>query len=230
MRNPKSNLKSSFKETRPVGSNTGKTIDLKTLASAGTSPTAAAATPAAVGNTPIDNPNLAYLLLTKKIDISGLTIGDSYSSISDSILTVTFSVPLEKQGPVPTGWATWSSPPFSEDPNPDVLVSPTNTLEMVLSRPVRIFGFELEPEPFGEFTYTANFFRGNLLVESITRTVNGSAGARLFARTGEPIDRVLITGGPTFAIAQVRYALPLSLLLIGLIVLAIILLLLWLLL
>jgi len=173
--------------------------------------------------TPIDNPDQAYQANTTKIDISGLTFGDLYSSISDDQLTVTFSVPLVKAGPVPTGWATWSSPPFSEDANPDVLYSETNTLEMVLSRPVRIFGFELEPAPFGAFMFTADFFRGNQLVESITRTVDGNNGARLFARTGSLVDRVLVTGPSDFAIAQVRYQLPINALLIALIVILIIL-------
>lgn len=162
---------------------------------------------AATANTPIMNPDAEYLANTTKIDISGLPKGSLQSSITDGVLTVTFSNPLEKQGPVPDGWATWSSPPFSEDPNPDVLIS-GSTLTMTLSRPVQIFGFELEPSPFGVFEYTAEFYRNGTLVESITREVDGSAGARLFARTGEEIDEVVVTGPFEFAIAQVRYALP----------------------
>lgn len=161
---------------------------------------------ATTANTPIMNPDADYLANTTKIDISGLPQGSLQSSITDGMLTVTFSTPLEKQGPVPDGWATWSSPPFSEDPNPDVLIS-GSTLTMTLSSPVQIFGFELEPSPFGVFEYTAEFYRNGTLVESITREVDGNAGARLFARTGEAIDEVVITGPFDFAIAQVRYAL-----------------------
>lgn len=77
---------------------------------------------------------------------------------------------------------------------------------MTLSQPVQIFGFELEPFFFGISEFTAEFYRGNTLVETITREVDGNAGARLFARTGEGIDRIVITGPEAFAIAQVRYA------------------------
>ncbi|NLL08803.1 MAG: hypothetical protein GX266_07335, partial [Firmicutes bacterium] len=47
----------------------------------------------------------------------------------------------------------------------------------------------------------------NTLVETITRVVDGDAGARLFARENGAIDRVLITAESDFAIAQVRYQL-----------------------
>ena len=160
----------------------------------------------ATNNSPIINPDAAYLANTTKIDISGLTFGNQYNSITDGVLTVTFSSPIEKRGPVPDGWLTWSSPPFSEDSNPDVLYPVGQTaLTMNLSRPVTTFGFELEPSPFAEYTFTADFYYENTLVESITRQVSGNAGARLFARTGEPIDRVEVTGPVEFAIAQIRY-------------------------
>ena len=42
-------------------------------------------------------------------------------------------------------------------------------------------------------------------MESITRVVDGDAGARLFAREDSAINRVVITGGSDFAIAQIRY-------------------------
>lgn len=161
-----------------------------------------------VAATPIDNPDAAYLAATTKIDIAGLPDSSDQTSITDGTLTVTFSEPLNKRGPVPDGWLTWSSPPFSEDPNPYVLVASTGSLEMTLSRPVSIFGFELEPGPFAPIEFTADFYRGNDLVESITRVVDGNAGARLFAREDGVIDRVVITGGSDFAIAQVRYQLP----------------------
>ncbi|NMB00558.1 MAG: hypothetical protein GX971_03420 [Firmicutes bacterium] len=154
---------------------------------------------------PIFDPDAAYLAATSKIDISGLPFASLNDSISDGDLTVAFSIPLEKLGPVPDGWATWSSPPFSEDPNPDVLYASSDTLTLELSRPVTILGFELEPSPFQLLSYTADFYLGNTLVESITRDVDGAAGARLFAREDGPIDRVVITGSAPFAIAQVRY-------------------------
>lgn len=67
---------------------------------------------------PIDNPDAAYLAATTKIDITDLPFASSHESITDGTLTVTFSEPVVKLGPVPEGWSTWSAPPFSEDPNP----------------------------------------------------------------------------------------------------------------
>ena len=156
---------------------------------------------------PIDNPDAAYLAATTKIDITDLPFASSHESITDGTLTVTFSEPVVKLGPVPEGWSTWSAPPFSEDPNPFVLSSPTNILTLDPARPVSIFGFELEPAPFGEFDFTADFYLGDTLVESINRVVDGEAGARLFARENGLIDQVVVFGGAEFAIAQVRYQL-----------------------
>jgi len=160
----------------------------------------------AVAASPIENPDAAYLAATTKIDIDQFADGTTLDSISDGTLTVSFSDTVAKLS-VPDTWATWSSPPFSEDPTPSVLSTPGNTLTLDLSRPVSIFGFELEPSPFGEFDFTADFYRGDTLVESITRVVNGDGGARLFARENGAIDRVLITAESDFAIAQVRYQL-----------------------
>ena len=112
---------------------------------------------------PFPNPTPAYLNATTKIDISGLPFDSSNDFITDGKVTVTFDTPLIKRGPVPTGWDTWSSPPFSESANPDVLFSPQTSLTMTLSNPVRIFGFELEPDGFGTFTYTADFYFDNVL-------------------------------------------------------------------
>ena len=160
---------------------------------------------------PITNPDQAYLDATTKIDISQLDFGSMHNSITDGTLTVTFSDPLEKAGPVPTGWATWSSPPESESANPDVLYRDGNTLTLILSAPVTIFGFELEPAPFGTNTFTVDFYNNNILLGGVSRMVDGDAGARLFALSSTspdlPINRVQINGPSDFAIAQVRYQL-----------------------
>jgi len=165
--------------------------------------------PAAVS--PISSPYQAYLDATTKIDISQLEFNSEHNFITDGILTVTFSNPVIKSGPVPDGWATWSSPPESESANPDVLITNDTTQTMVLSAPVTIFGFELEPSFFGVHPFTVNFYNGNTLLGSITRDVEGSFGARLFALSSTPpdlpIDRVIINGDDEFAIAQVRYQL-----------------------
>jgi len=162
--------------------------------------------------TPITQPDAAYVASTTKIDISGLTNYTSYSSITDGTLTVNFSSSLEKRGPVPTGWATWSSPPDSETANPHVLFTGgygATSLTMTLSQPVNTFGFELEPNPFTLEWYTVDFtiMSGPTVIGNITMQVHGSYGARLFAGsvTGGSFDQIVINGDREFAIAQVRY-------------------------
>lgn len=165
----------------------------------------------AASGTPIMNPDAEYLARTTKIDISELPFNSTHDFISDGTMTVSFSTPVEKRGPVPDGWQTWSSPPFSEDPNPDVLLASQSPLTLELSSYARTFGFELEPDAFQLQNYTVDFYADDYLVESITREVQGNAGARLFARTGNTaINRVVITGPTDFAIAQIRYELGLS--------------------
>jgi len=78
-------------------------------------------------------------------------------------------------------------------------------------RPVTIFGFELEPNPFLDKDYAVDFIlmSGPTIVGNITITVNGSYGARLFAAsiTDGGVDKIVIDGEADFAIAQVRYIL-----------------------
>lgn len=161
--------------------------------------------------TQITQPDAAYKASTTKIDISGLTYGASYSSITDGALTVNFSSPLRKLGPVPTGWATWSSPPWSESANPHVLYRSGTSLTMTLSQPVTTFGFELEPNPFINVPYKVDFIlmSGPTVVGTISMTIHGYYGARLIAAsiTDGSVDKIVIKGDRDFAIAQVRYAL-----------------------
>lgn len=159
---------------------------------------------ASAAGEPIPNPGQLYIDATTKIDISGIPFASIVDSLSGDDITLTFSTPMTKLGPVPLGWATWSSPPFSESPNPDVFFTDDPALRIDLSRPVRIFGFELEPSSFATFTYTVDFFRGDDLIDGVSRMVDGNAGARLFARIGEPIDRVVINAPDSYAIAQIR--------------------------
>jgi NO-binding membrane sensor protein with MHYT domain len=78
---------------------------------------------------------------------------------------------------------------------------------------VGTFGFELEPNAFQTFSVTAEFFNGATSIGSITRAVNGQAGALLFAAltNTDQFNRVVITapaGALGFAIARLRYAGP----------------------
>lgn len=166
----------------------------------------AAALPAQAAFVSITNPDAAYLASTTKIALPGS--GPDVTSITDGTLTVGFSDSMA-QRQVPGGWGTWSSPPNSESATPAVLRNlDISSLTLALSQDVTTFGLELESNAFGAFDFTAQFFDGLTEIGSITRSVNGNAGARLFAGTSDiAFDRVVISvaGTTGFALAQVRY-------------------------
>ena len=162
--------------------------------------------------TQIPQPSPAYQAATTKIDISGLTLYQNYSSITDGTLTVSFSSQMNKRKVPGGGWATWSLPPDSENATPDVLFSNyADSVNLTLSQPIRTFGFELEPNTFTSENYTVDFvlMSGPTIVGTINIPIDGFAGARLIAAsvTGESFDKIKIVGTPAsgFAIAQVRY-------------------------
>jgi hypothetical protein len=162
----------------------------------------------------IGRPVAQYTSQTTKISIAGLQDFQVVSSISDGNTTVRFDIPMEKRT-VGLSWGTWGVPPFTEDAFPPILwTNFVDQLTMRISRDVQAFGFELEPNAFNIISFTASFYSSTRqLLGTITRDVDGSGGARLFAAyvTGTtPLIRgvrVGSTGGPLgFAIAQVRYA------------------------
>jgi hypothetical protein len=107
-------------------------------------------------------------------------------------------------------WTSWSSPPYAEDPFPRVLYTPLASVELHLSRGVQTFGFELEPDMFGPQDFTATYYSNGAFLGSITQSVDGNAGARLFAGTvtfpdPSTTDIVINGGGSDFAIADLRY-------------------------
>jgi hypothetical protein len=144
-------------------------------------------------------------------DVASVPDFTSLSSITDGTLTVSFDTPLQKLS-VPDIWGTWSSPPNAESATPAVLWDQTSSLTMSLSRPVTIFGFELEPDSFSieNFDVDFVFLNGPTVVGTISLSVNGEAGSRLFAAATQdlPFDQIVINGTSDFAIAQVRYDLP----------------------
>ena len=150
-----------------------------------------------------------YVTETTKIDITGIAEFTSLTSITDGTMTVTFSTTMERLQ-VGSSWSTWGSPPDTESATPPVLFSlGATTVNMDLSQPVQTFGFEAEPDPFADEDFTVDFklFSGPTLVGTVSRTINGSGGARLIAGTSDstPFDRIEITSTADFAIAQVRY-------------------------
>ena len=148
------------------------------------------------------------------------------SSMSDASLQVSFDKPL-CFATVPTSWATWGSPPNTESATPMVFFTgnPNNTLTLTLSKPVFVFGLEIEPNNRtgpAEFLVVAKYsFSTGAPMQTVSRWVNGQAGARLFGWSDEGITKVeleVMSPNPSglesqgFAIAQLRYRLtPLAL-------------------
>jgi hypothetical protein len=163
--------------------------------------------------TPISQPNGTYTSGTTVISIPGAN-GTSVSSLTSGALTVTLSTSLEVRTVPGGGWTTWGAPPDTESSTPKIIAiyTPLTSETLTLSSAQTQFGFELEPEDFGIYSVTADFYNGATLLGSITRSVNGSAGARLFAASSTPpITSVVLTvpaGAAGFALGQFRFATP----------------------
>jgi hypothetical protein len=178
--------------------------------------------PATAAIEPIVAPDADYQEATTKIDLSEIPIGTAVSSITDGTLTVTFRPGPADHDPdrglrvykdsVPGGWASWSSPPFSEEPLPHILINENLSLIIDLSIPITTFGFELEPSLLSPTHVSVAFLSVNGLDETVLGTieldVENRSGARLFAATTEtiPFNRVVIRADDYFAMAQFRYA------------------------
>jgi hypothetical protein len=167
--------------------------------------------------TPIALPDAAYTSSTILINIGGLPNSDlpptppNISSVTNGIQTVSFDQNVYKNV-VGVDWSSWGSPPFTETNTPPILFQiASNTLQMFLSVPSTTFGFELQGANSVTSAFNVEFFEGNTPVGNVTLSVNGFAGARLFAgrTTDSPFTTVTITntdrtaGG--FAIANLRY-------------------------
>ena len=158
----------------------------------------------------IADPNAAYVANTNLMPVVGNEF-DSVLSVDDGVNSATFFV---SPNPFPSAltiydvgsvWATWSSPPDSETATPRVLGT-TPQLEIQLASSALVFGFETEPDGFGTALITADFFGGGVFRGSITQSVAGDGGARLFAGFSSlGIDDIVINGTDVFGIAQLRY-------------------------
>jgi hypothetical protein len=169
--------------------------------------------PARADFNPISQPDAAYVSSTTVLPVADpdLTV---LAALSDGAQTATFTGSVETRT-VPSTWGTWGSPPDTESNTPRVLFTQNaSTLTIDLSLPSAILGFEAEPDDFGTHSINADFFAGGILIGSISRSVAGASGARLFAASSstDSFDRVVITadtaglGFPGFGIAQIRYA------------------------
>jgi hypothetical protein len=153
---------------------------------------------------------------TAKIgSFSGLPDLTTVSSITDGTLIVGFFNAVTK-ATVPATFPTWGLPPDTESPTPAVLntfANPNPSVRtLAFSKPIEVFGVEVEGGDFDAAGFTMNFFSGATLLGSISRTVVGDGSARVLAgESGVPFDSVVITnhlasGDNSFAMAEVRYS------------------------
>lgn len=168
----------------------------------------------AMAFTPISSPDASYLASTTYIDPSAISDFTNVTSITDGVVTVNFSTSMNKRT-VSSSWTSWSVAPDSQrlvpnDPLPVFYSNQVTAVTFTLSTPVSVFGFEAEPNPFSVHTMTAQFYDafGNLL-GTISRDVNGDAGARLFAaQSNVPIASVVFSSDVDWAAGAFRYQLP----------------------
>lgn len=160
----------------------------------------------------IPAPDASYLSTTTNIAITS-PIGTDLVSISDGLMTINFSHIREVHQVPIDGWATWSSPPYSESTTPVVLVADGynplfTSVTLNFSSAVDVFGIEVEGDPFDIRTFTASFFNGSSLVDEIVLDVYGESGARLLAASATGSDvftSLVISTDIDFALAQFRY-------------------------
>jgi hypothetical protein len=158
----------------------------------------------------IVNPDAAYLSSTIKAPITAPDNG-VFNTLTAGAFQLTLSTELSA-GTVPGNWATWGSAPDAEESAPRVgILFNSSSWTLTLSEPVSTFGVEVEPNQFSAFDFTLNFFQNATQIGSITRSVDGQAGSRLFAGTasgGDYITSVTMISGDSsgFAAAQFRVA------------------------
>ena len=168
-----------------------------------------------------DVPDEAYIKATCLIDISKLKRNAMVDTITDKVLGVKFGTKLRKLNGYPDGWsARWNVKPHVEQETPPVLYTvQKNHVSITLSKPCTVFGFELSPNLYDTFEFTAGFYSRmeNPPYARVTRQVTTPLGALLFAvKSDKPFDQIEVqfTGdldGPVhpfgFAIANIRYKL-----------------------
>jgi uncharacterized repeat protein (TIGR01451 family) len=165
-------------------------------------------------------PDAAYLAAAPNLIPITIADGATTTSLADANLTVNFSHSMMART-VPGSWTNWGSPPNTESNTPRVLDtgSGVTTLTLNFSKPLAAFGLEMQQSAFGSEFLVSQWFNGVDLMAGQGRliTVPGAPpgpaadGAKLFGySTDEAITRVVLTvpaAGDGFALAQVRYAL-----------------------
>jgi hypothetical protein len=162
----------------------------------------------------VSNPDAAYTGNSNVCAIDG-AIGAPTTTCTDGAgFKVTLSPPARAQQVPGGGWATWSSPPFSESATPKVAFFGGTTGTLYFGdRTGSTTGSEWEPNAFATFTITCNFNSSGIpAVITVSRAVAGASGARLFAVTSnDPLDPTIDTiacsipaAAQGFATAQIR--------------------------
>lgn len=182
---------------------------------------AGAAVPAA-SFVPYGHPTRAYTHNSCRLDLKKYPIGQAIGVVGPcgNILTLQAEPParlIHEQVPT-TGWETWGTPPAVEKAQPDILTVETyEPLDVRLRRTSIVGGLEIEPKGNESATFTATFYdyedtRGCLgnVLGTITRTIGGNQGARLFAINANPgfrCIRITSTEGAAYALAEIRMTL-----------------------
>lgn len=136
--------------------------------------------------------------------------GDGSGTTISSLGPFTFSSPLVQLS-VPGSWATWNCPPATESCTPNVLYTNGATTIHLISGGYNTAGVEVEPDQFAIETISVTFNdQFGSPIATITRTVNGSGGALLFALQDDTPGKwishldIVDSNGDDFAISQLR--------------------------
>ena len=165
------------------------------------SPPGASAGPAAI--VPIDV-DADYPPGTCVLDLSGLADFTLVTSLTGCGQTITVSPTAEKRS-VPKSWLTWGSSPYTESAYPNVLsTAGATSLKLKFSSAVKVAGLEAEPNSGEVHAMTAVFKKGGTTVGTITRAINGAAGARILGAKAKKINSMIISSDVDFAVAKIR--------------------------
>lgn len=160
--------------------------------------------------TQIVTPDNAYKSNTNLLGVPNPS-GPNVPAVADIYLHVGFSTLLDPRL-VGVDWSTWGSPPDTEESAPPIFYTlGATSVEFTFSKRLSTWGFEAEGNPFDTRTFTVDYYDGATLVGSISRSIDGNAGARLLAATlASGFTRAVVSTDTDFAVAQLRYELASS--------------------
>ena len=138
-------------------------------------------------------------------DLSGFS---DFSPVTGPLGRVKSFVPTLEKRSVPGSWATWGSPPDTETDTPHIAYTAgaTSITLTLKKKGAKTVGMEVEPNPFAVHTFTAVYTsKGGGASCTISRSADGSAGARVLAATATfKAKTVTVSSDVDFAIAAIR--------------------------